>query len=116
MDDSPYTFDQLRGFLAVVDAGSFSAAGRRLGRVQSAMSYGIAQLEAALGTQLFDRSGRTPVLTTAGHRLAAEARLVLDQARELTECAARLQAGIEPELRVVIDVAYPNDRLLAVCS
>jgi DNA-binding transcriptional LysR family regulator len=116
MDRSAYTLDQLAGFLAVVDEGSFSAAGRRLGRVQSAVSYGIAQLEAGLGTSLFDRSGHTPVLTTAGQRLAAEARLVLAQASELTECAAQLRAGAEPELRVVLDVAYPNQRLLDVCE
>lgn len=113
--DSPYTLDQLTGFLAVVDEGSFSAAGRRLGRVQSAISYAVAQLELSLGTHLFDRSGRTPTLTTAGHRLAAEARLVLAQARELAECAAQLRGGIEPELRVVVDAAYPHDRLLAAC-
>jgi DNA-binding transcriptional LysR family regulator len=116
----PYTLDQLGSFLAVVDEGSFSAAGRRLGRVQSAVSYAIGQLEATLGAQLFDRGvgrrARTPVLTDAGHRLAAEARLVLAQARELSECAAQLQAGTEPELRVVVDAAYPTDRLIAVCA
>ena len=116
MDGSPYTLDQLTGFLAVVDEGSFSAAGRRLGRVQSAISYAVAQLEQALGTRLFDRSGKSPSLTTAGHRLAAEARLVVAQARELTECAAQLRGGIEPELRVVVDVAYPQERLLALCT
>jgi DNA-binding transcriptional LysR family regulator len=116
MAGPPYTLDQLGGFLAVVDEGSFSAAGRRLGRVQSAVSYGIAQLESALGTRLFDRRGHTPVLTDAGQRLAAEARLVLAQATELTECAARLHAGTEPSLRVVVDVAYPRAQLLAVCA
>src|SRR5689334_16060920 len=103
MDSAPYSLDQLAGFLAVVEEGSFSAAGRKLGRVQSAISYGIAQLESALDMQLFDRNGHTPVLTDAGHRLAAEAKLVLAQARDLAEVAARLRAGIEPELRVVVD-------------
>jgi len=112
----PCSLDQLASFLAVVDEGSFSAAGRRLGRVQSAVSYAIAQLEAALGARLFDRRTRSPVLTHAGHRLAAEARLVLAQARELSECAAQLQAGIEPELRVVVDAAYPTERLIGVCA
>lgn len=110
------TLDQLESFLAVVDEGSFSAAGRTLGRVQSAVSYGIAQLETALGARLFDRAGHRPVLTDAGHRLAAEARLVIAQTRELAECAAHLQAGIEPELRVVVDVAYPTRRLIALCE
>jgi DNA-binding transcriptional LysR family regulator len=111
-----YSLDQLAAFLAVVDEGSFSAAGRRLGRVQSAISYGIAQLEAALGARLFERGGHIPALTDAGQRLSAEARLVLGQARELAECAARLHAGIEPELRLVVDVAFPTERLIEVCA
>ena len=116
MTQTTYSLDQLASFLAVVDEGSFSAAGRKLGRVQSAVSYGVAQLESALGARLFDRGGRLPALTDAGHRLAAEARLVLAQSRELAECAARLHAGIEAELRVVVDAAYPTDRLVAVCA
>lgn len=110
-----YSLDQLTAFVAVVDEGSFSAAGRRLGRVQSAVSYAIAQLEEALGTSLFDRSGRTPELTASGRALVAEARLVLAQARELTEAATRLQEGIEPVLRVAIDAVYPADQLVRIC-
>lgn len=40
------TFDQLRIFLAIVDTGSFAAAGRRLNRAVSVISYGIGNLEA----------------------------------------------------------------------
>ena len=40
------TFDQLRIFLAIVDTGSFAAAGRKLNRAVSVISYGIAHLEA----------------------------------------------------------------------
>ncbi|TNE85346.1 MAG: LysR family transcriptional regulator [Deltaproteobacteria bacterium] len=113
---APFTLDQLTVFVAVVDEGSFSAAGRRLGRVQSAVSYAVQQLESALGSQLFDRSRRTPTLTDEGRRLAAEARLVLAQTRELEEVAARLQSGIEPELRVAVDAIYPTSRLVQVCE
>ena len=61
------TFDQLRIFLAVVDTGSFAAAGRTLNRAVSVISYGITNLEAQLGLTLFDREGtRKPQLTTAG--------------------------------------------------
>ena len=71
------TFDQLRIFIAVVDEGSFAAAARRLNRAVSVISYGIANLEAQLGLQLFDREGtRKPKLTTAGRAVLAEARAV----------------------------------------
>jgi DNA-binding transcriptional LysR family regulator len=49
------TLDQLRTFIAVVDEGSFSAAGRRLRSAQSVVSQTIAALEAQLGVTLFDR-------------------------------------------------------------
>ena len=49
------SLDQLQVFLAVVETGSFAAAGRRLRRATSAVSYTIAQLERQLGIALFDR-------------------------------------------------------------
>lgn len=70
------TFDQLRLFLAIIDEGSFAAAGRKLNRAVSVVSYGIANLEAQLGLTLFEREGtRKPVLTdrsafTAGRDFA----------------------------------------------
>ena len=51
------TFDQLRVFLAVVETGSFAAAGRKLNRAVSVISYGIGNLEAQLGLTLFEREG-----------------------------------------------------------
>src|ERR1051325_6373661 len=57
------TLDQLRTFLAAVDEGSFTAAGRRLGRAQSVVSHTLATMEERLGIRLFERFGRYPVLT-----------------------------------------------------
>ena len=42
------TLDQIRLFLAVADAGSFSKAAKQLNRAQSAVTYGIQKLEAQL--------------------------------------------------------------------
>ncbi|MCB9676660.1 MAG: LysR family transcriptional regulator [Alphaproteobacteria bacterium] len=110
----PFTLDQITIFLAVVDEGGFSAAGRRLGRVQSAVSHSIASLEETLGARLFDRSSRRPVLTDAGERLAAEARLVLAQARELRQVAGSIREGLETELSLAVDPLYPSERLVPV--
>jgi len=65
------TLDQLRTFIAAVDEGSFSAAGRKLDRAQSVASQTLANLEARLGVKLFDRSARYPRLTEEGRRLLA---------------------------------------------
>lgn len=71
------TFDQLRIFLTVVETGSFAAAGRRLNRATSVISYGVANLEAQLGLVLFERHGtRRPRLTAAGEAVLAEARTI----------------------------------------
>jgi DNA-binding transcriptional LysR family regulator len=48
-----FTLDQLRTFIAAVDEGSFSAAGRKLRRAQSVISQTLANLEAQLGVKLF---------------------------------------------------------------
>src|SRR5262249_28525448 len=69
------TLDQLRVFLAVVDVGSFAGAARKLGRATSVVSYSIANLEAQLGVELFDReTTRKPQLTEAGSTDWSEAR------------------------------------------
>ena len=75
------SLDQLRIFLAVEEAGSFGGAARAMGRAVSAISYGIAQMEAQLGVTLFEREGsRKPVLTEAGRGLLPEARAIADRA------------------------------------
>ena len=74
-----WTIEQLLAFVTAGEEGSFSAAGRALGRAQSVVSTHISTLEDTLGVELFDRSSRSPVLTEAGHDLLPEAKAVLRQ-------------------------------------
>ncbi len=110
--DAPITLDQLRVFLAVVETGSFSRAARRLRRVQSAVSYSLATLERLLSVELFDRTGRTPVLTEAGRALLPDARAVCERMDRLHASARAITEGIEPRLSVAVDVLFPMERLL----
>ncbi len=104
------TLDQLRIFLAVVEEGSFGGAARRMGRAISAISYGIAQLEAQLAVTLFAREGsRKPVLTEAGEGLLAEARGVSDGVDALLAKTRSLHAGLESSVSLVLDVMVPSD-------
>lgn len=106
------TFDQLRIFLAVVDAGSFAAAGRRLNRAVSVISYGIVNLEAQIGVQLFEREGsRKPVLTTAGRALLAEARAINQGMDGFRAKVKGLLDGLEAEVDLAVDVMLPAERL-----
>ena len=105
------TLDQFRTFIAAVDEGSFSAAGRKLRRAQSVVSQTLANLEAQLGVKLFDRSGRYPRLTDEGRSLLVGARSVADNVDEFKARARAMREGLEPELSVAIDVMYPMDAL-----
>ncbi|BDW83049.1 LysR family transcriptional regulator [Erythrobacter sp. Dej080120_24] len=104
------SLDQLRIFIAVVEEGSFGGAARRMGRAVSAISYGIAQLEAQLAVTLFEREGsRKPVLTEAGEGLLAEARAVADRVDGLLAKTRSLHAGLESNLGLVLDVMLPGE-------
>src|SRR5208283_4851786 len=107
------TLDQMRIFVAAVGEGSFSAAARKLGRVQSAISQSIAALESHLGVALFDRSGRIPRLTPAGEALIKDARHILEQADELKARAANIASGVEAELSLAVDPIFPHLPLMA---
>jgi DNA-binding transcriptional LysR family regulator len=105
------TLDQLRTFIAAVDQGSFSAAGRRLRRAQSVVSQTLANLEAQLGVKLFDRSARYPRLTEEGRSLLADARAVADHIDGFKARARAMKEGLEPELAVSMEVMYPMDAI-----
>ena len=105
------SLDQLRAFLAAVDEGSFSAAGRKLSRAQSAISEMIAGLEDQIGVKLFDRSGRLPKLTAEGEVLLADARTISAAVDGMKARAHGMAAGLEPELSVVVDVIFPISAL-----
>lgn len=106
------SFDQLRVLVTIADTGSFSAAGRQLGRVQSAISQAVATLEAVQGVALFDRSGHRPQLTEVGRVLVDQARLVLASAARFEAIAAGTREGLEPELALAIDPLVPTAPLI----
>lgn len=114
MTDKSPTLDQLRVFLAVAEAESFSRAAEVLHRAQSVVSYTIANLEAQLGCALFERARRRPVLTEAGRAMLTDARRVDLLMRELTARAAGLTGGLEGEVSLAVDVMYPSAKLVPV--
>ncbi|HWI28544.1 MAG TPA: LysR family transcriptional regulator [Stellaceae bacterium] len=109
----PLTLDQLRILIAVAETGSFSAAARRLRRVQSAVSQSIQALEATLGVSLFDRSERTPKLSDAGRALLADARQIMSSTESLRAHAESIASEVEPELTLAVDAILPEDALRA---
>lgn len=106
------SLDQLRVLVTIFDSGSFSAAGRKLGRAQSAISQAIASLETLQGVALFDRSGYKPRLTEVGRVLVDHARLVLASAARFEAVAAGTRQGLEAELALAIDPLVPTAPLI----
>lgn len=110
------SLDQLRTFIAAVDEGSFSAAARKLNRVQSAVSGWVGGLEDQLDVVLFDRTGRFPKLTPEGVQLLADARNIVAGVDTLKARARLMTSGVEAELSVVVDVFFPTAVVSAVAK
>ena len=93
-------FDQLVTFLQVAKLGSFSRAGQKVFRSQSAVSAQIRQLEQEYGDKLLDRSGKDVRLTPAGRVLFAYAERLLKLRDESLLAVA--DQGITPRGTLVI--------------
>ena len=74
-----YSLHQLKVFVAVAHAGSFSRAGEQIGLSQSAVSHSVKELESELGVKLLDRTTREVVLTDAGQQLASRLERLLEE-------------------------------------
>ena len=106
------TIEQLRTLRAVAEAGSFSAAARKLGRVQAAVSQSIDRLEGQLELRLFDRSGRVPRLTRHGEAILAAAARIEGDVGVLEELVKSLRRGDETSLSIVVDAMFPTASLV----
>ena len=93
-------FDQLITFLEVAKLGSFSRAGQKVFRSQSAVSAQIRQLEQEYGDRLLDRSGKDVTLTPAGRVLLGYAER-LTQLRDESKLAVA-DHGTSPRGRLVV--------------
>lgn len=78
---------QIRTLCAFLEQGSFSATGDRVGLSHSAVSVQMQQLEDELGTPLFDRRSKPPVLTATGVEVATIGRGVLAQIEKMRAIA-----------------------------
>ncbi len=95
--------DLLRCFVAVVDCGGFSRAGKRLHRQQSTVSLQIRRLESSVGARLLLRQPRQVVVTREGE-------IILDYARRMLSLNDELMARVrEPQISGVVRLGAPED-------
>jgi DNA-binding transcriptional LysR family regulator len=97
------TPDALLMMDTIARTGSFAAAARELGRVPSALTYSVRQLEDALDVLLFDRRSRQAQLTAAGTELLTEGRRLLTEMDAVANRVRRVATGWESELTVAAD-------------
>jgi DNA-binding transcriptional LysR family regulator len=110
------SLEQWAVLAAVVDHGGFAQAATVLNRSQSAVSYAVARLQEALDVPLLALAGRKAVLTAHGQVLLKRSRALLTDLGNLESLAHTLRQGWEPELRLVVDAAFPRDRLLNIVA
>jgi DNA-binding transcriptional LysR family regulator len=119
--------EQLRVFLAVAAAGSFSRAAALSGTTQSAVSKRVLALERELGATLFERTGRGARMTEAGRALLPRAEVLVKDADALSDVVAAdtsrprgiVRLAIQPsaswpivrDLYVGVRDAYPSIHL-----
>jgi DNA-binding transcriptional LysR family regulator len=100
--------------LAAIDAGSLSAAARRLGLPLATVSRRVAELEAHLGARLLTRSSRRLTLTDAGRSYAAAAKRILEDVGEAERAAAGEYRAPKGELMVTAPIVFGRLHVLPV--
>jgi DNA-binding transcriptional LysR family regulator len=110
------SLEQWAVLAAVVDHGGFAQAAAALNRSQSAVSYTVARLQEALDLPLLVIEGRKSVLTPHGQTLLRRARGLLRDIETLELLARSVKQGWEPQLSLVVDAAFPRERLLNIVA
>ena len=98
--------DDIRSFIAVVDAGGFGRASRSLGLSKSIVSRRIARLEADLGTRLLSRTTRGISPTEAGLEFKARGERILAELNEAREAVAQQAGGVSGRLRLTMPLTF----------
>jgi DNA-binding transcriptional LysR family regulator len=100
----------------IARTGSFAAAARELGKVPSALTYSVRQLEDALDVLLFDRSSRQARLTAAGTELLNEGRRLLAEMDAVANRVHRVSTGWETQLTIAADAVVSRQTLFELCE
>ncbi len=101
-----FDWNQARAFMATAQAGSLSAAARRLGLTQPTLGRQVAALEAALGVTLFERVGRSLALTQAGRALLEHVQNMGAAAEAVARAASHQSQTEEGLVRITASDVY----------
>jgi DNA-binding transcriptional LysR family regulator len=110
------TLDQLKMLVRIADTGGILAAAEALNRTQPTVSVAIRKLEDELGVELLTRDSYRAHLTSAGHTICQQARIILKQSEILSGRAKHLAQGNEPEMRLAIEASCPLPPVLNILA
>lgn len=108
--------DAMTVFLAVVDSGSLSAAGRRLGMPLATVSRKLAELEAHLGARLLNRSTRRIELTDPGRAYEQACRRILDDVEGAERAVAGEYDAPRGELAITAPIVFGRLHVLPIVT
>ena len=116
MSRNVLTPDALTMMDTIARTGSFAAAARDMGKVPSALTYSVRQLEEALDVLLFDRGSRQARLTAAGEELLNEGRRLLEQMDAVANRVKRVATGWETQLTIAVDGILSRVTMFELCE
>ena len=104
--------DQIRAFIAVVEAGSFRSAADAIHKTQPSISAAVKTLENQYGLQLFDRDSYRPTLTSEGHAFFRQSKKLMSQVQQLEHLGHDLAHGAATPLRLCLGQMSLSDECL----
>jgi len=105
---------ELEVFLAVVETGGFTAAARRTGTSQPAVSKAIGMLENRLGVALFNRSTRSVSLTDQGQRYFDRMKPLLEEIGDANREAMGSRADMSGSIRIAVPTTFGRLHILPI--
>lgn len=109
-------FDAMTTLLAVADAGSLSAASRKIGVPLATISRRISDLEAHLGTRLFLRTNRRPEFSEGGRAFVAACRDIAAAVEQAERAAAGEASAPKGEITVTAPLVFGRLHALPVVT
>lgn len=108
------TLEAIKIIDTIAKAGSFSKASEILHKAPSTISYSVAKIEEQMGISFFDRNGPHVSLTPMGSLLLEEGRTLLTAVADLETRLHKMASGIEVELNIAFDSAFPIEQIAAL--
>ena len=109
-------FESMSTLVAAFEAGSLSAAARRLGMPLATVSRKVSELEQHLGTRILNRSSRQLTLTDAGRSYLAACKRILDQVSEAERAATGEYSSPRGDLTITAPLVFGRLHVLPIVA